>query len=206
MIGAMSQASLYDRLMESLAVGGLEAARRRLVEGLSGDVCEIGYGTGLQLPYYPEGCRVTGVEPDAGFAARAPARAAAARVSIDLVAGTGEALPFADASFDAVVMAMVLCSVGALAPVLAEAHRVLKPGGELRCVEHVRGDSWLVAPLLWLTNPLWRVMNGQGCNWHRRPSRAIAAAGFTVVSVAPAKIRRFGLPLLPWRSIRAVAR
>jgi ubiquinone/menaquinone biosynthesis C-methylase UbiE len=201
----MSQASRYDRLMAALATSGLEAERRKLVEGLSGEVCEIGYGTGLQLPYYPEGCRVTGVEPDAEFAKLAPARAASAQVPVTLVAAVGEALPFADDSFDAVVMAMVLCSVGDMAQVLAEARRVLKPGGRLRCVEHVRGESLLVAPLLWLTNPLWRLINRQGCNWHRRPSTAITEAGFRVESVQPAPIKRFGLHLLPWRQIRAVA-
>lgn len=201
----MSQASRYDRLMGALATSGLEVERQRLVDGLSGEVCEIGYGTGLQLPYYPEGCRVTGVEPDAEFAARAPARAECARVPVKLVAAVGEALPFADGAFDAVVIAMVLCSVQDMAQVLTECRRVLRPGGELRCLEHVRGNSLLVAPLLWLTNPLWRLINRQGCNWHRRPSQAIAAAGFRVESVEPAPIKRFGLQLLPWRQIRAAA-
>lgn len=191
--------------MQGLAAGGLEGQRRRLVEGLAGDVCEIGYGTGLQLPYYAPSCRVVGVEPDAGFAARAPLRADASQAVVRLVAATGEALPFPDATFDAVVMGMVLCSVGSMPEVLAEVRRVIRPGGVLRCLEHVRGESWLLAPLLWATNPLWRAVNRQGCNWHRRPSRAIAAAGFALESVEPAPIRRFGVHLLPWRQIRAIA-
>jgi SAM-dependent methyltransferase len=191
--------------MAALAPAGLEAARARLTAGCSGRVCEVGFGTGLQLPYYPAACRVVGVEPDAGFAARAPRRAEASAARVDLVAGVGEALPFAAGVFDAVVFGMVLCSVGDVEQVLAEARRVLRPGGELRCLEHVRGDSWVVAPLLWLTNPLWRLANRQGCNWHRRPAAAIAAAGFRLESVEREPVRRFGLPLLPWRRIRATA-
>ncbi len=200
----MSQASRYDRLMAALAASGLEVQRTRLVQGLAGDVCEIGYGTGLQLPFYRAECRVIGVEPDPGLASGAPERAAAAAASVRLVAAAGEALPFADHSFDAVVLAMVLCSVDSVEAVLSEARRVLRPGGQLRCLEHVRGESMFVAPFLWATNPLWRAINRQGCNWHRRPARAIAAAGFTVNSTERVPIRRFGVYLLPWRQVRAI--
>jgi ubiquinone/menaquinone biosynthesis C-methylase UbiE len=191
--------------MAALGPAGLEGARERLTAGLSGRVCEVGFGTGLQLPYYPPACRVVGVEPDAGFADRAPQRAEGSAARVELVGGVGEALPFADGVFDAVVFGMVLCSVADVPQVLAEARRVLRPGGDLRCLEHVRGDSWVVAPLLWLTNPLWRLINRQGCNWHRRPAAAIARAGFQLQSVEREPIRRFGIHLLPWRRIRAIA-
>jgi ubiquinone/menaquinone biosynthesis C-methylase UbiE len=89
-------------------------------------------------------------------------------------------LAFADASFDAVMVSLVLCSVPSLERVLAEIHRVLRPGGQLRLLEHVRSPQRIGGFLMNVANPLWLKLNKQGCNMNRRPLPAIEAAGFVI--------------------------
>jgi SAM-dependent methyltransferase len=199
----LSQAELYDVLIGRMDDAGLAARRDALVGDLDGRVLEVGAGTGLDFARYPATARVTALEPDPAFAARATARAAAAAAAIELVDGRGEALPFADASFDAVVFGLVLCSVGDVGAVLAEAHRVLRPGGALRLLEHVRSDRPVAGALMVAVNPLWRLLNGQGCNLHRRPLPAIEAAGFVVEEVERFQVFAEGIPAFPMQLIRA---
>jgi ubiquinone/menaquinone biosynthesis C-methylase UbiE len=112
-------------------------------------------------------------------------------------------LAFPDDSFDAVVFGLVLCSVPSVERALAEAHRVLRKGGRLRALEHVRSDALVGGLLMDVTNPLWLRMNGQGCNWNRRTLPQIEAAGFRLDDVQ--SFQRFDMlmPALPMRRVRA---
>jgi len=112
-------------------------------------------------------------------------------------------LSFPDCAFDAVVLGCVLCSVPSVERVLAEAFRVLRAGGGLRALEHVRSDGILAGLLMDAGNPLWLRLNGQGCNWNRQPLPQIEAAGFRVDDVQ--KFQRFDtlLPAFPMQRIRA---
>jgi SAM-dependent methyltransferase len=104
-------------------------------------VLEIGAGTGRNLPLYRHATRVVALEPGPGMRARANQAARAAPLPVEVVDGRAEDLPFADASFDTVVASLVLCTVPDPAQALAEARRVLRPGGRLRCYQHVRADD-----------------------------------------------------------------
>jgi SAM-dependent methyltransferase len=201
----LSQAELYDTLMDRADAAGLGAQRDALVAGLTGDVLEIGAGTGRMFGRYSADARVTAIEPDRDFRARAVAPAAAARARITLVDGTAEKLPMPDASVDAAVVCLVLCSVGSVPAVLEELRRVVKPGGEVRLLEHVCSDRVVAGFFMRAFNWLWRLVNGQGCNMHRRPLPALRAAGFGIVEVEPFQVFSAGIPAFPLRRIVALA-
>lgn len=199
----LGRAALYDELMDRADAAGLAARRDALVAGLHGDILEIGSGTGRMFSRYGTGARVTAVEPDPVFRERSTAPAASSPARVRVIDGTAEKLPFPDGSFDAIVVCLVLCSVGSVPAVLAELRRVLRPAGELRLVEHVRSDRRVAGFFMRAFNWLWRLLNGQGCNMHRRPLPAIRDAGFDVVAVEPFQFFSPGLPAFPMLRIAA---
>jgi ubiquinone/menaquinone biosynthesis C-methylase UbiE len=171
------KALAYDALMAPLGWAGLTAARRQLVDGLSGKVLEVGAGTGLALPGYPDTVTsVTAVDVDVEALTRARSR----RVGVALIQADAQALPFPDASFDAVVSSLVFCCVDAPSTALAEVMRVLKPGGELRLLEHVRAPNPTLATAQDLLTPAWRKLTG-GCRLNRDTFRLVESAGFHVL-------------------------
>jgi ubiquinone/menaquinone biosynthesis C-methylase UbiE len=184
---------------------GLAELRSALVDALRGDILEVGAGSGAMFAYYGEGVSVTAIEPDDEFRAGAEEAARAADVMIDVVPGAGESLPCPDASIDAVVASTVLCSVQSVKQTLAEFKRVLRPGGELRLLEHVRSERWLEGLLMDLFNPVWLHLNKVGCNWNRRTVEAVREAGFRVASVRKYKLWSPASPApCPGRLIKAV--
>lgn len=197
------QEEVYDAVMAVVDAAGLRDFRRELVSDLSGDILEIGAGTGLMFEHYAKGARVTALEPDGAFAERAKPRRAAAAASIEVVAGSAEHLPFADASFDAVVVGLVLCSVQDVERALSEIARVLRPGGEARLIEHVASERKVAARLMDWLDPLWLKLNGQGCHMNRATVAALVEHGFVLREVRPFQIFSAGLPAFPMRWIRA---
>ncbi len=171
---------------------GAAAHRSELVAGLSGTVVEVGCGPGSMFAHYGPGLRsVLAVEPDDFLRERAVRAARQAPVAVTVVAGRADALPVGDAACDAVVFSLVLCSVPDVVPALAEARRVLRPGGELRFYEHVRSTSRVIGMLQDVVTPLWRRSAG-GCHPNRDTVAAIRRAGFAV-----AEVRRFGFSAGP---------
>ena len=170
------KALAYDAVMTPLGWLGLTAARRKLVRGLSGHVLEVGTGTGLALPGYPDAVTaVTAIDVDEAALARAQRRRPDAR----LLYASVESLPFPAASFDAVVSSLVFCSVEAPARALAEIFRVLRPGGALRMLEHVRAPSPALATVQDLLTPAWMRVSG-GCRLDRETFDLVRRAGFDI--------------------------
>jgi ubiquinone/menaquinone biosynthesis C-methylase UbiE len=200
----MPRAEFFDTMASQADEQGYAAIRSELVEGLFGRVLDIGCGTGLMFRHYPAVVeRVDAIEPEEDFRALAERKAEQSNGRIRVTAGDAMSLGFADGTFDAVVFGLVLCSVPSVERVVAEAHRVLRPGGQFRALEHVRSKSAAAGPLMNLMNPLWLKLNKQGCNWNRDPVPAIRERGFVVDDVNA--FQRFDtvMPAFPMQRIRA---
>ncbi|WP_017555656.1 class I SAM-dependent methyltransferase [Nocardiopsis baichengensis] len=137
----------YDAAMDRMEGLLFGDARRRLCGDARGRTLEVAVGTGRSLGLYPEDTELTGVDLSPGMLDRARARAARLGVQADLREGDAQDLPFPDASFDTVVCALSLCSVQDVEQAVAEMRRVLRPGGRMLLLDHVRPTFW---PLLWL--------------------------------------------------------
>lgn len=189
-------ARVYARLSPAMEQGGMAEHRERLVEGLRGSVIEVGAGNGLMFAHYPSAVtRVVAVEPDPYLRRLARAQADHAPVGVEVVDGVAEDLPADDASFDAAVASLVLCSVTDVQAALRELHRVVRPGGQLRYLEHVRADTPSLQRLQRLLDAtLWPHVAGN-CHTHRDTAAAIDAAGFAITH-----LDRFRFPpvRLPW--------
>jgi SAM-dependent methyltransferase len=195
----LPQDELYATLIARADAAGLAERRKDLVAGLTGRVVEIGCGTGSMFPHYRD-VDVIGIEPDAAFAAHA--RAAAGK-RIEVIEASGDALPLGDASVDAAVVALVLCSVPDVDAVCREIARVVKPGGEVRLLEHVKSDRRIAGALMQLADPLWLCINGQRCHMARDPLPALERAGLRVSRIDAFQIWSAGIPAFPMRAIRA---
>lgn len=172
---------VFARVYSNLIVKGLETEegrglRRRLLDGLSGTIVEVGAGDGANFEHYPDPVdRVIAVEPEPYLRERAAGRA---KPPVEVVDGDALHLPVPDASVDTVVFCLVLCSIADQAAALAEARRVLRPGGELRVLEHVRARTAGTARLQdALDATVWPRLLG-GCHCGRDTAAAIEAAGF----------------------------
>jgi ubiquinone/menaquinone biosynthesis C-methylase UbiE len=174
-------ARLYTWLSRGAERAGAAEHRDENLAGLRGRVIEIGAGNGLNFTHYPpEVEEVVAVEPEPYLRARAQAAAEQAPVKVSVADGTADRLPGADGEFDAAVASLVLCTVPDQARSLAEARRVIRPGGELRFYEHVRAEDARLAR--WqdrLARRIWPAVGG-GCHPNRDTEAAIAAAGFEI--------------------------
>jgi SAM-dependent methyltransferase len=211
----LEHVELYDTLMLRAAEHGLREQRAWLCEGLGSaapgsappgsetEVLEIGCGTGLMFAHYHATTRVTAIEPDASFRAKAFERAQDAAAHVHVDPHGAEDMPYEDDRFDSAVIAMVLCSVGSTEAVLKEVARVLKPGARVRMVEHVRSENALPGVLMDVVNPLWLLLNRQGCNMNRQVRPALAKAGYRISEHANLELMCPGIPAFPFERIEA---
>ena len=166
--------------------------RRSVLEKARGRVLEIGAGTGFNAAHYPDAVdELVITEPGEGLLRRAERRAAGVGRRAEFVATAAESLPFEDDSFDTVVSTLVLCTVPEPDRALAEVRRVLKPGGELLFMEHVRADDEKLSRWQDRLERPWRVV-AMGCHPNRATLERIEAAGFEVD-----ELRRGELPNVP---------
>jgi ubiquinone/menaquinone biosynthesis C-methylase UbiE len=179
----------YDKFMAGTEKAGLRAHREALLSGVTGKVLEIGGGTGANLPFYGEVEDLVITEPEEPMARRLERKLAASHAAARVVRAPAEQLPFPDESFDVVVSTLVLCTVVDAARALSEVRRVLKPGGRLVFLEHVRSDSARLAHWQDRLNGL-QTRVGHGCNCNRPTIEMIRAAGFTIVELERDELRK----------------
>jgi ubiquinone/menaquinone biosynthesis C-methylase UbiE len=157
--------------------------RRALLREVQGEVLEIGFGTGLNLPHYPEHIsRITTVDVNPGMNVRARRRIEKSPIEVDHQVLNGEALPMDDATFDSVVSTWTLCSIENAAKALSEFRRVLKPDGRFFFAEHGLAPDAKVRRWQHRLNPLQRKV-GDGCNLDRNIREIVGAAGFTITQI-----------------------
>ena len=192
-IGDRLFAAGYARLVAGESAV-MRAWRRWVVGRARGTVVELGVGTGANLAYYDGVERLVLVEPSPAMRRRlAPAAAA---VGAEVIDACADALPLPDASVDAVVATLVLCSVPDLPAALAEIHRVLRPDGRLLLLEHVRADEPGAAAWQDRLDPVWRHV-AQGCHPNRDTLAAVEAAGFAIAERHPVPVAMPGARLFP---------
>lgn len=173
------QASRYDKqigFFERRVFG--RSHRPWACSRASGNTLEIAVGTALNLPYYSEGVRLTGLDLSPEMLAIARERADELGRDIDLHEGDAHVLPFADGSFDTVVCTYSLCNIPDPQLAVNEMKRVLKPGGKLVIVDHIRAA---VKPVLWLQKAIeFITARLEGEHATRRPAEQVEAAGFEI--------------------------
>ena len=173
-------AGIYDHAMAKTERAGLGAHRQALLATATGDVLEVGAGTGTNLMYYGDGVRtLTLTEPERPMARRLEKRVLDRRPDAKLLRAPAEDLPFNDDSFDTVVSTLVLCTVDDQPRALRELRRVLRPGGRLLFIEHVRSDDVKLARLQDRMMPI-NLRIGHGCHCNRPTLEGIRSAGFEV--------------------------
>jgi ubiquinone/menaquinone biosynthesis C-methylase UbiE len=191
-------AATYDRQIAKTEAAGLRARREQLLGAAAGDVVEIGGGTGANIPFYGTEVRaLTITEPEAPMLRRLERRAEGQAPDAIVLRAPAEDLPFEDDSFDVAVSTLVLCGVSDQPRALRELRRVLRPGGRLLFLEHVRSDDPKLARHQDRMNPINRFVVHCDCN---RPTlTSIEHAGFAITAVDHGtlpKAPRFVSPLI----------
>lgn len=173
----------YDRMMAAPEKAVLRAHRERLLKQVTGSVLELGGGTGANLPFYgPKVTKLVVIEPEEPMARRLEQRLENYSLPARALQVPAEDLPFEASSFDFVVSTLVLCTVDDPVKALAETHRVLKPGGKLVFLEHVRSDDPKLARWQDRLHGVWK-RAGHGCRCNRPTQDNIERAGFSVVEL-----------------------
>lgn len=165
--------------------------RQQLLAEVEGEVLEIGFGTGLNLPYYPEKTdKITTIDPNPGMKKLAEKRIKQSSITVDYQVLNGENLPMKDASFDCVVITWTLCSISQVDRAIAEIYRVLKPGGKLFFIEHGLSNDRNIQVWQNRLTPLQKII-ADGCHLNRNIEQLVKQK-FTDI-----KIEKFYGPNVP---------
>jgi ubiquinone/menaquinone biosynthesis C-methylase UbiE len=172
-------ARFYEKISTRLDEAGERDHRIELVAEARGRVLEVGSGNGLNFEHYALASMVVAMEPEPTMLRIARPRGREAKVRVAFLRGVAEWLPFPDDSFDTVVASLVMCSVRSPARAAAEMARVLRPGGELRFLEHIRSSNRAWAAVQDGFAPVWSLFSG-GCHPNRNTPATLRAAGLEV--------------------------
>jgi ubiquinone/menaquinone biosynthesis C-methylase UbiE len=185
---------IFPRILD-WSVGAPEFGeyRRRALEPARGETLEIGFGTGLNLPYYPQAVtKLTAIDSENMLEDRVEKRVSACRFPVTRMRLDAQGrLPFDDRAFDTIVTTLTLCSIPDTAAALAEIRRVLKSEGRYVFFEHGRSDDPKVSRRQDRFNPIQKII-GAGCNMNRQIDKLIENAGFEIIT-----LDRFLLPYAP---------
>ena len=200
-------AATYDRMSAATEEAGLRDRRRELLGHARGRVVEIGGGTGANLPFYGDAVTsLTVTEPEEPMVRRLRRHVEAQDRPVEVVRAPAEHLPFEDESFDCGVSTLVLCAVESQPDALAELHRVIKPGGQLLFIEHVRSQEDGLAR--WQDRLNWLNQLVVNCDCNRPTLDGIQGAGFSVASVTHGQLPKappFARPLIVGAAARRAA-
>lgn len=180
-------ARIYDPFMERMEARVLSKHRKRLLGSLSGNVLEVGSGTGINFPYYPSGCKVLASEPSAQMLRFAQNRIVSDEVQADISVvqagvGSAELAKLIPANgFDAIVCTLVLCTIPDPIAAVRDFKKWLKPDGRLIVLEHVHAPDGARRALLKIVNPVWNVL-AEGCHLTRDTAKMLRNEGLAVES------------------------
>ena len=199
-------AAIYDRMMAGTERAGLAERRQRLLAQARGRVLEIGAGTGANLEHYPAGvAELVLTEPEEPMARRLEQHVSRLGRPAQVVHASAESLPFEDSSFDTVVSTLVLCSVRDPERTLDEVARVLRPGGRLLFLEHVRSDDPRLARWQDRLHGPWFAF-GHGCNCNRPTPALIEASTLELETIERGSMPRAPAIVRPLAVGQATAR
>ena len=197
-------AAMYDWFLKSSEDAGLTDMRRELLATASGDVIDIGAGTGVNLELFPDSVtRLVMAEPSEHMVKRLRNKVDESGRPAEVVEAPAESLPFPDASFDYAVFTLVLCTVDDPDASLAEAARVLRPGGRMLFLEHVLSDSPKLARWQNRFHRPWHFF-AAGCNTNRDTGAAIGRSPLEIESLVDGKFPK--APPIAKPLIRGTAR
>lgn len=171
----------YDFSMDS---DQINEGRKSILSKITEEkVLEIGFGTGINLKFYPEDVKhIIGIDANEGMLKQAEKKISDSKIKIEIIHQSSESLPFADESFDAVLSTYTLCSIKNVTSALKEIFRVLKPGGKYYFLEHGLADKPLTQKLQHWLNPIQNIW-ADGCNLNRNISELISDSGLKIVEL-----------------------
>lgn len=200
-------AALYDSCFKAVEEAGLRDMRRQLIGQARGRTIDVGSGTGANLELYPPEVELVMTEPDPHMARQLRRKLAESDREVEFSQAGAEDLPFEDGSFDSAVFTLVLCTVPDQRAALAEVARVLKPGGRMLFLEHVRSDSPKLARWQDRLEKPWRFI-GDGCHCNRDTVAAIEASPLEIEHVEHDRLPKappITRPLARGTAVRAAA-
>jgi ubiquinone/menaquinone biosynthesis C-methylase UbiE len=168
----------YDFSMDSEQIN---QGRKSILSKITEEkILEIGFGTGINLKFYPENVKhIIGIDANEGMLKQAEQKISRSKIKIEIIHQSSESLPFEDESIDAVLSTYTLCSIKNVNSALKEIYRVLKPGGKYYFLEHGLADKPLTQKLQHLLNPIQNIW-ADGCNLNRNISKLISDSGFKI--------------------------
>ncbi|MDV6377466.1 class I SAM-dependent methyltransferase [Sporosarcina sp. GW1-11] len=173
---------LYDLAMKPLEATRFKKVRTDLVQTATGNVLEIGSGTGINFPYYRDADQVVAVEPNPSMSKRAVHRGKNASVRIIVHEASAESLPFDDNTFDTVIATLVFCTIPDPYKALQEIQRVSKVNARILFFEHVRMEQQLLGKTQDFLNPIWQMIC-DGCQLNRDTLNMITYSGIEITKI-----------------------
>lgn len=172
--------TLYDFFMKPLENRKFSSIRRHLLNKASGQVLELGSGTGINFPLYREVHSVTAIEPNPQMSSRAIENKSHANVPIEIVQAGAENLPFKDDTYDTVVATLVFCTIPDVQKAILEMKRVCKPNGTILMFEHVRMRNPFLSKLQDRLTPAWKKVC-DGCCLNRETEKLVKDNGLKIM-------------------------